>query len=211
MNTFLPLFPLQLVVFPEESLNLHIFEPRYKQLIKECHEEGTSFGIPAFIDGEVKEIGTEIKLISIEKTYPNGELDVKTKGIGLIKIKEQFNPAPDKLYIGGEVEKLTFNTAGDVSLNKDLLKMVSELYKLLSIGKEPPVDPYIFTTYDVAHFVGFSLEQEYTFLTITEETERQLFMRDHLEQLLPVLRDMEMVKKRAQMNGHFKNIIPPKV
>ncbi|MEN0002788.1 MAG: LON peptidase substrate-binding domain-containing protein [Bacteroidota bacterium] len=211
MYTFLPLFPLQLVVFPEENLNLHIFEPRYKQLIKECDEEGISFGIPAVIDGKVKEIGTEIKLLSIEKIYPNGEMDVKTKGIGLIKIVEQYNPAPEKLYIGADVEKLKHTTTGDVTINSRIIELVAELFELLKIRKDPPTDPYILLTYDIAHYVGFSLKQEYEFLTIPEETERQLFMRDHLENMLPMLRDMEMVKQRAQMNGHFKNIIPPAI
>ena len=63
----LPLFPLQLVVYPGEKLNLHIFEPRYKQLIQECQEQGTTFGIPAFIDSEIMSIGTEIELLKIEK------------------------------------------------------------------------------------------------------------------------------------------------
>ncbi|MEO1628994.1 MAG: LON peptidase substrate-binding domain-containing protein, partial [Bacteroidota bacterium] len=45
-----PLFPLKLVVYPGEQLNLHIFEPRYKQLIRECEQNKVTFGIPAFIN-----------------------------------------------------------------------------------------------------------------------------------------------------------------
>ena len=75
MIDFLPLFPLKLVAFPGERLNLHIFEPRYKQLIRECSENQITFGIPAFIDNKIVNIGTEIKLEKIENTYENGELD----------------------------------------------------------------------------------------------------------------------------------------
>ena len=83
MPSFLPLFPLQIVVFPNENLNLHIFEPRYKELINECEKEGTTFGIPAFLKQKVMEFGTELEVIKVEKRYGKGEMDIKTKGIGL--------------------------------------------------------------------------------------------------------------------------------
>ena len=57
MTDFLPLFPLKLVAFPGEELNLHIFEPRYKQLIREFEQNGTTFGIPTFLDNKVLDFG----------------------------------------------------------------------------------------------------------------------------------------------------------
>ena len=80
---FMPMFPLQLVVFPGEHLNLHIFEPRYKQLILECEKEKKTFGVPSFIEGKMMEIGTEMRLIAVEKKYENGEMDVRTEGVAL--------------------------------------------------------------------------------------------------------------------------------
>lgn len=207
----LPLFPLQLVVYPEENLNLHIFEPRYKQLIRECEEEGVTFGIPAFIDGKVKEIGTEIKLLSVEKRYPNGEMDITSRGIGLFRIKELFNPAPDKLYIGASFDRFDFTTNGDVGINTHLIILIKELFELLKIEKEPPTDPHLFTSYEIAHYVGLSLEQKYELLILEKESDRQHYLLDHLQKMLPVVREMEAVRKRAQMNGHFKNVIPPNV
>ena len=85
MKDFLPLFPLKLVAFPGERLNLHIFEPRYKQLFRECHENQVTFGIPAFINNKIAEFGTELKLDKIEKSYEDGSLDVRTLGIGIFK------------------------------------------------------------------------------------------------------------------------------
>jgi hypothetical protein len=61
----------------------------------------------------------------------------------------------------------------------------------------------------MAHHVGFSIEQEYKFLTIGDEIDRQEFMINHLENLIPIVKDMERLRKRVEMNGHFKNIIPP--
>ncbi len=94
MTDFLPLFPLQLVVFPGEKLNLHIFEPRYKQLIREVEQNGTTFGIPSYIDGKVMDVGTEIRLISVEKRYEDGQMDIRTEGMGLFRIIELYRVAP---------------------------------------------------------------------------------------------------------------------
>ena len=63
---------LQLVAFPTEDLNLHIFEPRYRQMMRECEEQGTTFGIPAYLNKREQEYGTELKLMEIVKRYPDG-------------------------------------------------------------------------------------------------------------------------------------------
>ena len=81
---FLPLFPLNVVAFPGEQLNLHIFEPRYKQLIAEIAQTNGTFGIPLFVNGRVAEYGTEMQLTNIEKVHPNGEIDIKTKDTTII-------------------------------------------------------------------------------------------------------------------------------
>lgn len=206
------MFPLQLVVFPGEPLNLHIFEPRYQQLVQECEEEGITFGIPAYIDGKVMEVGTEMELVSVEKRYPSGESDIKTRGLGPFKVKQFFRKAPDKLYAGADIDRLEYNSEqGDVSMNMGILELVEELFALLSIDKPLPQDPANFQTFELAHHVGFSLQQEYQFLCIPEESARQEYMREHLEKMLPMVREMENLRKRAQMNGHFKNIIPPNI
>ena len=57
MTQFLPIFPLNIVVFPQEGLNLHIFEPRYIQLINDCIRTQKPFGIPTMMNGQVQERG----------------------------------------------------------------------------------------------------------------------------------------------------------
>lgn len=207
---FLPLFPLQLVAFPGEQMNLHIFEQRYRQMINESHESGQTFGIPAFIDNKVMDIGTEMELIRIEKRYPDGKMDIKTKGLGLFRILDFQPKAQGKLYAGSEVERLSYTTDGDWMLNEQILELVKDLFQLLNIQKELPETAGDFISYDLGHQVGFSTEQEYEFLQLLNEKDRQGYMKDHLEKFIPTVREMENLRKRAQMNGHFKNIIPPK-
>ena len=74
MQKFLPLFPLNLIAFPMEDLNLHIFEPRYRELINECLDDGKTFGIPTFLDGKLPGFGTEVKITKLSKKltqYPS--------------------------------------------------------------------------------------------------------------------------------------------
>lgn len=211
MTTFLPLFPLRLVAFPGEDLNLHVFEPRYKQLINECEEKGISFGMPAFIEEKLQPIGTELELVSVEKRYSNGEMDVRTKGKGLFKIKEYFKDVEDRLYSGAEVERLDFDLDGDFLKYEKIIHLIAELYEVLNIKKPLPELDGAFNTYRIAHLVGFSIEQEYELLTIQEERRRQNFMLAHLDKLIPTAKEMEELRKKVQMNGHFKNILPPEL
>ncbi len=211
MSQFLPLFPLQIVVFPGEDLNLHIFEPRYKELINDCEEEGITFGIPAYIDKRLMKVGTEVMLSSIEKRYDNGELDIKTKGQRLFTV-EEFQPvAPNKLYAGGEIEWLELEADEQFLGNEKILDLTRELFQLLNIQKKLPEDSKDFSTFDVAHHVGLSLEQEYQLLCLLGAAERQQFLIDHLERLLPMVKEMENLKKKAQLNGHFKHLNPPNI
>lgn len=211
MLSFLPLFPLQLVVFPNENLNLHIFEPRYKQLLNEAEAEGITFGIPAFIEGKMMNYGTEVELIKVASRADDGKMNVKTKGLGIFQIHEFYQVAPGKLYAGGEVERLEDNSTGSMPRNEEILTYVQQLFKILKIDKAIPENSEAFRVFDMGHHVGFSLKQEYQFLCLRSEVERQEFMLAHLKQLIPVVEEMELLRKRVQMNGHFKHLKPPRI
>ncbi|MEM0992232.1 MAG: LON peptidase substrate-binding domain-containing protein [Bacteroidota bacterium] len=210
MSQILPLFPLQLVAFPSENLNLHIFEPRYRQLMKECEEAGSTFGIPAFINGSVQEYGTELELVAIVKRYPDGKLDVKTRGLGIFRIEEFYSRAPDKLYAGANIKRIPYKQKGDIIMSAKIVERIAELFQLMKIDKPVP-KANDFSTFSMGHHVGFSIEQEYELLCIQSEENRQEFMLAHLNKLIPVVREMEELRKRVQMNGHFKDVIPPKI
>jgi ATP-dependent Lon protease len=209
MSRHLPLFPLRLVAFPQEKLNLHIFEPRYRQLMRECETTGMTFGIPAFIDDKLMDIGTEMRLIRVEKRHPAGELDIRTEGIGLFRLTEFYTEGRGRMYPSADIETLPLDKEGDFIKNEDILGYLRELFIELNVQKEIPAHNDKFLTYDVAHYVGFTIEQEYKFLTIPTELARQDYMLEHLRNTLPVVREMAHLKQRALMNGHFKHITPP--
>lgn len=206
MLEFLPLFPLQLVVFPNENLNLHIFEPRYRQLLNEAETKGITFGIPAFIDGKMMSHGTEVRLLKIASRSEDGKMNVKTKGLSVFEIHEFYNEVPDKLYSGADIERWEDNSVGDLERNEVIIEHIKQLFSILNIKKDIPNDSIGFQAFDMGHHVGFSLQQEYQFLCLRSEIERQEFMLAHLKRLIPVVSEMEALRKRVQMNGHFKNL-----
>lgn len=211
MLEFLPLFPLQLVVFPNENLNLHIFEPRYVQLISEAEKQGTTFGIPAYLNGKLMKHGTEIELIEVSNRAEDGKMDVKTRGLGVFQIHKYYHEAKGKLYAGADIERWTDNSVGDIDRNVEIISLIEELFTILKINKPIPSDALYFKTFSMGHHVGFNIQQEYQFLSLRSELERQEYMFTHLTQLIPTVKEMEELRKRVQMNGHFKNIIPPKI
>src|SRR4029077_6051649 len=162
MTNFIPIFPLGVIVYPGESLNLHIFEPRYKQLINECYKDGKSFGIPAIIDNRLNEMGTLVKISEIAQVHDNGEMDIKTEGIRVFRILEVIKSVPDKLYSGAIVNYPdNEEDAGSRELMQKVVRGVKELHRLLNISKDFKKPETELRAYDVAHHAGLSLEEEY--------------------------------------------------
>ncbi|MBL0134497.1 MAG: LON peptidase substrate-binding domain-containing protein [Chitinophagaceae bacterium] len=207
MTNFIPVFPLGIVVYPGEKLHLHIFEPRYKQLIKDCKESGKPFGIPTVINNKVSEMGTLVTLKEIVQTYDNGEMDIRTEGLEVFRILEVIKSVPDKLY-NGAIVNYPDNTLGEGSreLMQVVVKGVKELHRLLNISKDFKKPENELRSYDVAHHAGLSLEEEYEVLGLLKEIQRQEYLKRHLQKVLPMLMEMESLKEKVKLNGHFRNL-----
>lgn len=205
----IPLFPLNIVVFPGEKLNLHIFEPRYKQLITDCMANDGIFGIPPFLKEGVSAIGTEIKVLNIDKEYVAGELDIRTEGIGIFRIDEFYQKLPDKDYAGGKVSPIENIDDEDVLLKSRISELLQQLYATLGLEKLFDKLPENYKIYDIAHHIGLSTEQEFEILVAESESTRQEIVLEHLLKVVPVLEETEKLKDRVKQNGHFKNLTPP--
>lgn len=207
MTNFIPIFPLSIVVYPGEKLPLHIFEPRYKQLITECKETGRPFGIPTVIDNKLNEMGTLVQVSDVVQVYGNGEMDIKTEGLRVFRILEVIKEVPDRLYSGAIVnypdnEEDTSNR----ELMQKVIKGVKELHRLLNISKDFKKPDTELKSYDVAHHAGLSLEEEYELLGLLREIQRQEYLKRHLNKVLPMLMEMERLKEKVKQNGHFRNL-----
>jgi Lon protease-like protein len=207
MTNFVPIFPLNVVVYPGENLNLHIFEPRYKQLIQECFSDAKPFGIPAVVGKKVCEMGTLVKIMDVAKVHDNGEMDIKTRGVRVFRVLEVIDSVPDKLYSGAIVNYPDNDEElGHRELMQRVVNGIRELHKLLKVNKEFKKPDAELTAYDVAHHAGLSLEEEYELLGLLKEIQRQEYLKRHLSRVLPVIAEMEALKEKIKLNGHFKNL-----
>lgn len=206
MTNFIPIFPLSLVVYPSEDLNLHIFEPKYKQLINECHEQQKAFGIPVVIENKINELGILVEIIEISKIYEDGKMDIKTRGKSIFRVLEVIKDVPGKLYNGAIVSHLENDEQGEKKLMEKVAAAVTELHSLLKVTKSFNKSGEDLCSYDVAHHAGLTLEGEYELLSITNELQRQEYLKRHLAKVLPVVAEMELLKEKIKLNGHFKNL-----
>ncbi|SFD30441.1 hypothetical protein SAMN05518672_1011537 [Chitinophaga sp. CF118] len=206
MTNFIPIFPLGIVVYPQEQLNLHIFEPRYKQLIRDCIKENKPFGIPAVIDRKVAEYGTLVEVVNVQKEYESGELDVVTRGARVFRILEIIGNVPDKLYSGAIVSYPDNQFSSNGRLQSQVLHALRELHHLLQVNKGFKKPDEELSAYDLAHHAGLSLEEEYEVLHLFQELQRLEYLKRHLLKVLPLMAEMEKLKDRVKLNGHFRNL-----
>ena len=205
MTNFIPIFPLNIVIYPGESLNLHIFEPRYKQLISECVAANKLFGMPAVIDNKMQDYGTLIRIDEVTTLHENGEMDIKTKGEKIFRVLEVIKDVPDKLYSGAIVTYPENLEQGNPDLMRRVVNSIRELHRLLNVQKDFKKEDEHLTAYDVAHHIGLSIQEEYEILNLFDERQRQEYIKRHLAKVLPMVAQLEQLKEKVKLNGHFKN------
>lgn len=202
----IPLFPLQSIFFPGETVPLHIFEDRYKQLINDCREEAITFGIPVFINNKM-EYGVEVQLVEVVNTYDTGEMDVVCVARQVFRLLTFERTVPGKLYAGGIVKLVEYDYEATVEKKQTIINGIQQLYAIMEVPFKK-LNVHEFNSFTLAHKIGLSFEQEYQLLQIPKENDRLNFISIHLTSTITVLSEVERTKKIIELNGHFKNFDP---
>ena len=202
----IPLFPLQSIFFPGETVPLHIFEERYKQLITDCRDEAITFGIPVFINNKM-EYGVEVQLVEVVSTYDSGEMDVVCVARQVFKLLAFEQSMSGKLYAGGIVKLLDYDYEASIEKKQTIIKGIYQLYTIMQVPFKE-LNAEVFNSFTLAHKIGLSFEQEYQLLQIPTENDRLNFISLHLTATITVLSEVERTKKIIELNGHFKNFDP---
>ncbi len=205
MTNFVPIFPLGIVVFPGEKVNLHIFEPRYRQLINECYSAKKPFGIPTVLNSAVAEMGTLVEITEIVEVHEDGKMDIRIRGLQVFRILEIVKSIPEKLYSGAIVTYPENDIRYKVMMRKVIAALL-ELHRLLKVTKDFKKTEASLVSYDIAHHAGLSLEEEYELLGLLQELQRLEYLKRHLAKVLPVIAGMENLKDKIKLNGHFKEL-----
>ena len=126
----LPLFPLKLILLPFERLPLHIFEPRYKQMIYNAISNNKPFGSVWQNSDDIYNIGGQAKISKVINEYPNGEYDIVVQGTNRFEID---NTLIDNKTVIGKINYIS----EDKSCSNSLIKEIRENYLkiLISLGE----------------------------------------------------------------------------
>jgi Lon protease-like protein len=206
----IPLFPLPLVLFPGENIPLHIFEPRYTEMVTECLQDGHPFGIVSYISNKVSLVGCSCEIAHVSTKYDDGRYDILVTGADRFLIHRFDNK---RSFLQGIVSYFHDVVDDEQStVIDDLLEQIEPMFnEILSLAKqEVTIHPIETPTrsFGFAHYVGFELTQKQNLLEIKSEYERLVFIKHHLEHILPKLRAFEDTRHKIKSNGHFRQFPP---
>jgi uncharacterized protein len=146
MDYLFPIFPLGITVLPSERVSLHIFEPRYKQLLSKCINDKSLFVILFTKGSKIKNYGTTVKIDEIKKVYDDGSMDIVVKGEEVVKMTKVIGRVDDDLYHSANFEKLTDNfisTDADVISHFYDLFPTSNFMSVITQTSFPQADLYV--------------------------------------------------------------------
>jgi ATP-dependent Lon protease len=200
------LFPLELVLVPTERVPLHVFEPRYKELVGECLERGEEFGIVLTKEsGDVHHIGTRAAIVEVLQVLEDGRLHIVVEGGDRFRLLEVDH---ERSFDTGTVEELV--DQDDPPEQADL-ERAFEIFRRLqeTVGDpgEPPDPTSPQFDYEIAARVEFSTASKQELLELTSPRLRLARLAELLERAVEALVIDRELRKRAHGNG---KVTPPR-
>ncbi len=203
MSTLLPLFPLDVVLLPGTSLPLHIFEPRYKEMASECLAQKKPFGVVRAKEEGVAEIGCTAEIVTVAKQYPDGRMDIVTRGARRFEVMEVNQ---ERSFLQAEVLYLEDEpgnaSAGEIA---EAIKLHGEIRALAGTKAEnsPATEPRQLS-FQLVGSLPLDLDFKQTLLGMKSEVERIQAVVSYLKTILPGLRRTVHIRQKAGGNGHAK-------
>lgn len=202
-ETIIPIFPLGLVLLPEMSLPLHIFEERYKSMMKACMQQRMEFGIVYFIGKQFQTKGCTARIVEILKRYDDGRLDIMTQGENRFAIKELFDEKP---YLQAKVE--FFDDQPEENTSAENFQKLAQRGIQMLRQINTTTDQYEnnqFTgrldiksvSFSIAASDGFSFEEKQQFLGMTST----------LQRLRKAVKALEKIVERQSITREIERII----
>jgi Lon protease-like protein len=204
MENLIPIFPLKLVVFPNSSYPLHIFEPRYKKMITHCIDNNTGFGIVASFDKRISDVGVYVLITDVLKKYDNGEFDILVKGVSRFLINET-KLHPDGYFISIVEE---YNDR-KVSIDNSLLQeLKDEFEKILELANYKLEDKFWkqysqseFKSFKIAEKSGLDYAQQQELLILRNENARLNYLIKYFSLLKNKMSNSETLNKIVMGDG----------
>lgn len=203
----LGLFPLPIVLVPTERIPLHIFEPRYRELIDECAATETEFGLALSTgDGAVHEVGTRARVADVLEVLEDGRMNVIVEGGDRFRLLELTT---GRAFTTGIVEPVADDDdpADDAAVER-ALEVFSELAAVAESDVDVP-DPASPTfDWELSARVDFDVEAKQELLAMTSPRRRMVRLVEVLETSLEALRAEQLLRERAGRNGKVSPVDP---
>jgi Lon protease-like protein len=200
MSGLLPIFPLQLVVFPRIQVPLHIFEERYKEMVGEAIAHHSEFGIVLAKDGGIVNAGCTVAVEKVLTRYPDGRMDIVTRGARRFEI---LAIDQEKAYLRGEVE--FFNDEDDEPVPRETKDEALNAYRTLleagesrGYGDAELDDPQL--SFQLAQAIQ-DMDFQNALLRDRSESSRLRQLAEFLKTYVPRLKEMSRMKELAPKNG----------
>ena len=206
-SLLIPLFPLEVVLFPGASLPLHIFEPRYRKLISDCINNRTEFGVILMRGEEMSEVGCTARIKEVVKRYDDGRFDIVTEGSRRFEIISENS---EEEVLRAEVSFFDDEEAEDPNEVSRLTEVVKSIYAKIVLAVAKPNTNLTLVeakaprlAFSIADHLGLPLEVCQDLLGMRSETKRLLELERYLEELLPKIERLQEAKGKVGGNGHM--------
>jgi Lon protease-like protein len=186
VNLLMPIFPLELVLLPGVPLPLHIFEPRYKQMIVECLEQKKPFGVVRASSEGVADIGCTAEIMSVTKKYDDGRMDILTRGVERFEVI-QVNE--DRDFLQAEISVVEDEPEKPpVERVTQAVRLHAEIAKLADADSSGPDEHATNLSFLLAGSLPLDLDFKQMLLSTLSESKRLEAVIGYLEAVLPGLR-----------------------
>jgi Lon protease-like protein len=186
VSLLLPLFPLELVLLPGVPLPLHVFEPRYKEMIAECLNEKKPFGVVRASSNGVAEIGCTAEIVEVTKRYDDGRMDILTRGVERFEVLQVHE---ERLFLEAEFTVIEDEPGAPSSqLVKQAVRLHAEIAKLAGADVNGPEEGAEHLSFLLAGSLPLDLDFKQNLLTTLSEPKRLQAVISYLEAVLPGLR-----------------------
>ena len=184
--SFLPLFPLELVLFPGVPLPLHIFEPRYKEMIAECLELKKPFGVVRASSEGVADIGCTAEILEVTKKYDDGRMDILTRGVDRFEVLEVNEDRP---FLQAEITLIQDEPGHPPrQMVEQAVRLHAEIAKLAGSEVSGPEEGASNLSFLLAGSLPLDLDFKQKLLVTSSEAKRLEAVVGYLQAVLPGLR-----------------------
>jgi Lon protease-like protein len=199
----LPLFPLGLVLLPEEVVPLHIFEERYKLMIGECLERQTDFGIIWMSDDGLKEVGCTARVTQLLERMDDGRMNILIQGSEPFRLLRRIEDLP---YPAGDVELLDEDDSGepDAGAGAGARERYADLVERVTDSRPNEEDLEQLDAYGMAATLDFALDAKQGLLELRSAQRRLERLGALFSSTLERLDHAERVAEQARTNGHLR-------